>query len=164
MKTCWHRNTFHITGPLWWESTSHWWFLLTKGQWCEPLMFSLLLPRLLCCLWCWHEQAVEHTVKWPVIRDAVTLMWFHYSHWFWQWLCSGQETRHHLNCWPLSLSHNELNDCLWKISCMFSCQNVLFTHWTLNKIPNIFICFSLKKVTAFYFKFGWNRITWGHWH
>ena len=25
---------FHITGPLWGQSTGHWWIPLTKGQWC----------------------------------------------------------------------------------------------------------------------------------
>ena len=26
----WHGKTFHITGPLWWESTSHWWIPIIK--------------------------------------------------------------------------------------------------------------------------------------
>ena len=40
--TSWHGNTFHITGPLWGESNSHWWISLTKGQQCRPLMISML--------------------------------------------------------------------------------------------------------------------------
>ena len=33
---------FHITGPLWGESTGHWWIPLTKDSDAEVLMFSLL--------------------------------------------------------------------------------------------------------------------------
>ena len=36
MMMSWHENTFHITGPLWGESTSQWWIPLTKG----PAMLS----------------------------------------------------------------------------------------------------------------------------
>ena len=32
MTASWHGKVFHITGPLWGESTSHWWIPLTKGQ------------------------------------------------------------------------------------------------------------------------------------
>ena len=29
----WHGNAFHVTTPFLGESTSHWWVLLTMGQW-----------------------------------------------------------------------------------------------------------------------------------
>ena len=62
-------KTFHITGPLWGESTSHWWIPLTKGQWCRAvIMFPLSLAR---------EQSVEQTVQLPVIINASMLMWSH---------------------------------------------------------------------------------------
>ena len=32
MMTSWHDNIFHITGPLWGESTSHWWIPTQKGS------------------------------------------------------------------------------------------------------------------------------------
>ena len=41
----WHRNCFHITGPLWGESTNHWWITLIMGQWYGALMFSLILAK-----------------------------------------------------------------------------------------------------------------------
>ena len=36
------KNTFHITCPLWGESTSHQWIPLTKGQWCEAFVFFVV--------------------------------------------------------------------------------------------------------------------------
>ena len=30
----WYGNAFYITGPLWGESTGHWWIPFTKEQWC----------------------------------------------------------------------------------------------------------------------------------
>ena len=38
----WLGSIFHITGPLWGESTSHWWFPNTKGQYHGALIFSLI--------------------------------------------------------------------------------------------------------------------------
>ena len=55
-------NIFHITGPLWGESTSHWWTPLTKGQWHGALMFSLI------CAW---------TNGWENNRDAGDLRRHH---------------------------------------------------------------------------------------
>ena len=51
-----------------WESTSHQWIPLTKGQQCRVLIFCLLLA------WtsCW-------TVELTVIWDDMTLMWHHYN-------------------------------------------------------------------------------------
>ena len=43
MMTAWHRNTFHITGPLWGESTGDRWITLTKGQLWGALVFLLLI-------------------------------------------------------------------------------------------------------------------------
>ena len=42
MKTLWNGNIFHVTGPLWGESTSH---PTCKGQWRSTLKFSLI------CAW-----------------------------------------------------------------------------------------------------------------
>ena len=42
MMMSWHGNAVSITGPLWGESTSHWWFPLTEGQYCR-------VPRFLNC-------------------------------------------------------------------------------------------------------------------
>ena len=42
MVPCHGNGSACITGPLWGESTSHWWIPHTKGQWCRSLIFSLL--------------------------------------------------------------------------------------------------------------------------
>ena len=63
----WHGNIFHITGPLWWESSSSLVFFCTKGQWRGALMFSLLIA----------EEAVEQTAKLLVIWDTMMFMWHH---------------------------------------------------------------------------------------
>ena len=58
-----HGFTFCITDPLCEESTSYWWILPTKGQWCRTLMFfyvispDKLLNNLSSCQWfkiAWH--------------------------------------------------------------------------------------------------------------
>ena len=59
----WPGNTFHITDPLWEESTSHWWIPLIKGQWCRDLMFPLWLVKLSCWI----------TVELSVISDDLML-------------------------------------------------------------------------------------------
>ena len=51
MMILWHRNDFHITGPLWGESTGDWWIPLTRT--------SNVEIRCICCL---PEQAVEQNV------------------------------------------------------------------------------------------------------
>ena len=58
-------NVFPVAGPLWGESTGHRWIPLRKGQLHGPLMF-------LCC---WSDQRVEQKYDWPVIRDAMTVIW-----------------------------------------------------------------------------------------
>ena len=55
------------TIPLCGESIGNRWILLTKGQWRGHLMF-------LCCQ---SEPNVEQTADWPVIRDAMTVIWRH---------------------------------------------------------------------------------------
>ena len=52
---------FRVTGPLWGESTDHWWIPLHKGQWCGAL----------CFLWSAPERTFEQTVDTPVIWDAI---------------------------------------------------------------------------------------------
>ena len=39
---------FHITGPLWGESTDNRWFPLTKDQWCGALIFSTWFDHTTC--------------------------------------------------------------------------------------------------------------------
>ena len=41
MMTLWNGNTFHITGPLWGQSISHWWIPFTKGQQCGTFDFFM---------------------------------------------------------------------------------------------------------------------------
>ena len=51
-------------GPLWGESTDHWWIPLTKASNVE----------IWCVLWCMPEQMVDQTVERLVILDAVVLI------------------------------------------------------------------------------------------
>ena len=57
-------NYFHVTGPLWGESTGHRLIPLTKvsdaDRWCF--------------LWSAPEQTVEQTIETPVIWDAIALI------------------------------------------------------------------------------------------
>ena len=55
---------FHVTDPLWCESTCQRWIPLTKGQ----------KPGTLRILWRKPEQNVEQIVNSPVIWDAITVM------------------------------------------------------------------------------------------
>ena len=48
MMTSSHRNVFHITGPLWGESTAYRWIPLSKEQRCGTLMLSILSPWAIC--------------------------------------------------------------------------------------------------------------------
>ena len=43
--TLWHGNFFHITGPMWGESTRHRGIPLSSGHNCGALMFSFMLAR-----------------------------------------------------------------------------------------------------------------------
>ena len=56
-------NISCVTGPLWEESTGHWWIPLTKASDAE----------LWCFLWC----APEQTWDLPVIWAAMLFMWLH---------------------------------------------------------------------------------------
>ena len=57
-------NTFHITGPLWGESTGDQWIPLTKDSDAE----------LWCFLWSALELMVEQTIERLVIWDAIALI------------------------------------------------------------------------------------------
>ena len=59
-----NRTSARWTILLWGESIGHRWIPFTKGQWCRNVMFPLL-------------SAVEQTVEWPAVWDAMTLMWRH---------------------------------------------------------------------------------------
>ena len=60
-----NRNIFHVTVTLCGESTGDRWIPLTKGQQHGPLMF----------LFCLSKQSVGQTLDWPVIRDAMAIIW-----------------------------------------------------------------------------------------
>ena len=68
----WHGSTFCIIGPLWGESTDDRWILLTKDQWCRPLM----LPFMLAWTRCWTSCRVDGDLR---CHDAhvTSLMWHH---------------------------------------------------------------------------------------
>ena len=53
-----------IIGPLWGESTNHWWIPLTKPSKVELWYF----------LWSAPEQLFEQTMKMPVIWDTIALI------------------------------------------------------------------------------------------
>ena len=57
-------NIFHVTGPLWGESTDQQWIPLTKANDVE----------IWCFLWFAPEQMVEQTIEMLVIWDAITLI------------------------------------------------------------------------------------------
>ena len=57
-------NIFHATGPLWGDSTSHRWILLTKASDAELWYF----------LWSTPKHTVEETIEMPVIGDAIALI------------------------------------------------------------------------------------------
>ena len=63
----WHWHIFLINGPLWWESTNHLWFSLTKTSYAE----------LLCFAWCKKKLLKKTTELLLVIWDTMTLMWCH---------------------------------------------------------------------------------------
>ena len=69
MMTSSNGNIFHITGPLWGESTGHWCIPLTKASDAE----------LWCIFWSSPEQMVEQTIKMPVIWDVIFMLslWCH---------------------------------------------------------------------------------------
>ena len=48
-----------ITGPLWRESTNHWWIPLTKGQSCGALMMSSFS----CCTSCWTKSQITDDLR-----------------------------------------------------------------------------------------------------
>ena len=64
MMTSLNENIFHVTSPLWGESTGHQWIPLTKASDTE----------LWCFFWSMLEQTVEQTIGMQVIWDAITLV------------------------------------------------------------------------------------------
>ena len=69
MMMLWHGNTFHITVPLWGESSDDWWFNVKKGQWCRAMKFSLLSA------WTSHHEKTLFT--WWGIHPNNKLRWPH---------------------------------------------------------------------------------------
>ena len=65
--TSWHRNIFHITGPMWGESTGDRWIALTMGQQSGALMYEVLLT--------WVSFSMNSRVA--AIWDTLTPMWCH---------------------------------------------------------------------------------------
>ena len=61
MMTSSNGNIFHITGPLWGESTGHQWIPLTKASDTE----------FWCFLWSAPEQTTVQTIETPVIKDDI---------------------------------------------------------------------------------------------
>ena len=57
-------NIFHVTGPLWGESSGRRWIPLTKA----------IDAELLCFLWSMAEQTVERTIKTPLSSDGIALI------------------------------------------------------------------------------------------
>ena len=67
MMTSWHGNDYHITVPLWGESTGDRWIPFIKAG-------NVDLWWFLCCQ---PEQAFEQSVDLSMIWDAMTPMWRH---------------------------------------------------------------------------------------
>ena len=82
---CYDRNAFHITGPMWGESTVHWWISLTNGKY----VFSLLLA--------W--KPVEITVESLVICDAMKLVWHNHNVITLLTWCLFLQNKRRLICW-----------------------------------------------------------------
>ena len=57
-------NVFHVSGPLWGESTVHWWIPLTKASSADLWWILSYTP----------EQMVEQTVELLVIWDTMSVM------------------------------------------------------------------------------------------
>ena len=64
MMTSANGNIFHITGPLWGESTGDRWIPLTKASDAELWYF----------LWSAPEQTIEQIIETPVIWDEIALI------------------------------------------------------------------------------------------
>ena len=64
MMTASKGKIFHVTGPLWGESTGYRWLPLTEASDMEHWYF----------LWPAPEQTVAQTIETPVIWDAIALI------------------------------------------------------------------------------------------
>ena len=65
MMTSSNENIFHVTGPLWGESTGDWWIPLTKASDVE----------LSCFLWTVPQQTAEQTIEMP--GTPLPSLWHH---------------------------------------------------------------------------------------
>ena len=74
MMTSWHGNAFHITGPLWGETTAHW---RIPSQRTSDAEFQ-------CFLWWRPEQTVEIQLNWDLFAGISLVM------------CPANERRHSL--------------------------------------------------------------------
>ena len=86
MVSC-HRNTSHITGPLWGESTSHRWIPLTKGRWCRAFILYILLAPTSCWTnWLvagdlgYHEAHVTSLLSESIIFFDNDKLWYSIKH------------------------------------------------------------------------------------
>ena len=61
-------NIFHVTSPLWGESTGHRWIHLTKASDAELRYFLSSAPKQMV------EQMFEQTIETLVIWDAIALI------------------------------------------------------------------------------------------
>ena len=64
-------SIFHITGPLWRESTGHQWIHLATSKY----------RGLWCFLWCWFKQMVEQTVACRWFETPCWSLWRHCKDW-----------------------------------------------------------------------------------
>ena len=64
MMTSSNKNIFRVTGPLWGETTGHWWIPLTKSSDSEPW----------CIRWSAPERTVQQTIETPAIWYAIALI------------------------------------------------------------------------------------------
>ena len=65
MMTSSYGNIFHVTGPLWGESTGHRWIPLTKASDVDVDVFSDL---------CLNKWLSEQTIETLIIWDAIALI------------------------------------------------------------------------------------------
>ena len=108
-------NNFCVNGPVWGESIGHLWFPSQTAS----------RTDLWCFLWCTPRQTVEQTVESLMIRDAVSVMWRHYTDifhcalkpgwWYkmcplvWVTACHLFAPSHKLNkCWLIANSEKKM--------------------------------------------------------
>ena len=113
-KTSTHVNAFRITGHLWGESTS--------GRWIPSQRVNNVEICFLCCQ---PEQSVEHAVEFPVIWDAMTLIWLHCQ---WHILAQTRQVTNRLGIFHIILTVYVLNFSEGTNTCIFiSCHSSTLT-------------------------------------